>query len=242
MNKLKRIYTNGCSFTYDNYIYHDLKGIAYGDILAQKYNVDYLNMGLPGSCNRRIIRTTLRDAIEFTNDTLVIIQLTILQRTEKFFTPGQSNQWKLDNKQSYQEYHESIKGDTREKLNQEYYNTHVKFFDERAEITNIAADLLMLTAFLKNKHIPYYVFSYQPLVSDSVTDQVYNDRLQVQLRKDNRVMNILSDSLVNQLGPGNWFYDVVSASNVYGHLNPAGHNRAAEILNQFITAQPVAQV
>jgi len=232
MNKFKRIYANGCSFTYDNHIYHDLKGAAYGDILAQKYNVDYLNMGLPGSCNRRIIRTTLRDAIEFTDDTLVIMQLTLLQRTEKIFTPGQNNEWKLDNKQSYQEYHESIKGDTREKLNQEYYNTHVKFFDERAEVTNLAADLLMLTAFLKNKHIPYYIFSYQPLVSQATADQIYNDRLQVQLRKDSSVMNILSDSIVNQMGTGNWYYD--ASNDFWGHLNPAGHNRAAEILNQFI--------
>jgi hypothetical protein len=237
MNKIKRIYTNGCSFTYDNYIYHDLNSVGYGDILADRYNVDYLNMGLPGSCNRRIIRTTLRDAIEFTNDTLVIVQLTLLQRTEKIFTPGQNNEWKLDNKQSYQEYHESIKGDPREKLNQEYYNTHVKFFDERAEVTNLAADLLMLTAFLKNKHIPYYIFSYQPLVSQTTADQIYNDRLQVQLRKDSSVMNILSDSIVNQMGTGNWYYD--ASNDVWGHLNSAGHNRAAEILNQFIATRLV---
>lgn len=240
MNKLKRIYTNGCSFTYDNHIYHDLKSPAYGDILAQKHNVDYLNMGLPGSCNRRIIRTTLRDVIEITDDTLVIIQLTVLERTEKIFTPGQNNEWKLDNKQSYQEYHESIKGDSREKINQEYYNTHIKFFDEQAEITNLVTDLLMLTAFLKNKHIPYYVFSYQPLVSESTAKNIYNDRLQVQLRKDSRVMNILSNSLVNQLGTGNWFYDVTNG--LHGHLNPAGHVQAAEILNNLITTQFFAQV
>lgn len=233
MSNLKRIYTNGCSFTYDNYIYHDLKDITYGDILAQKFNVDYVNMGLPGSCNRRIIRTTLRDAIEFTSDTLVIVQLTFLQRTEKTFTPGQNNEWKLDNKQSYQEYHESIKGDTREKLNHEYYNTHIKFFDERAEITNLATDLIMLTAFLKNKNIPYYIFSYQPMVSEATCEQIFNDRLQVELRKDNRVMNILSDSIVNQLGKGDWYYDALNG--FYGHLNPEGHRRVAEILNQFIT-------
>jgi hypothetical protein len=40
-------------------------------------------------------------------------------------------------------------------------------------------------------------------------------------------MNILSDSLVNQLGAGNWFYDATNG--LYGHLNPAGHVQAAEI-------------
>jgi hypothetical protein len=240
MNKLKRIYTNGCSFTHDNYIYHDLKSTAYGDILANKYNVDYVNMGLPGSCNRRIIRTTLRDAIEFTNDTLVIIQLTYLQRTEKNFTPGQNNEWKLDNKQSYQEYHESVKGDAQEKLNQEYYNTYVKFFDERAELTNLAADLIMLTAYLQTRSIPYCVFSYQPLASEKIVRQIYNDRLQQQLRNDPGVMNILTDSLTQRLGPENWYYyDAENGRN--GHLNPSGHEKAAEILNQFITTQLGAQ-
>lgn len=235
MNKLKRIYTNGCSFTHDNYIYYDLNSVGYGNILADRYNVDYLNMGLPGSCNRRIIRTTLRDAIEFTKDTLVIVQLTLLQRTEKAFTPGQNNEWKLENTQSYQEYHESIKGDIQENLNQEYYKTHVKFFDERAEVTNLAADLLMLTAFLKNKHIPYYIFNYPPLVSRATADQIYNDRLQVELRKDSNIMNILSDSVVTQLGSGNWYYD--APKNSWGHLNPDGHNLVAEILNQVISAR-----
>jgi hypothetical protein len=115
-------------------------------------------------------------------------------------------------------------------------STHIlNFFDERAEITNLAADLLMLTAFLKNKHIPYYVFSYQPLVSEATTQQIYNDRLQVQLRKDTNVMNILTDSLIGHLGTGNWFYDAVDGH--CGHLSPVGHNHAAEILNKFIADQ-----
>lgn len=235
MNKLKRVYTNGCSFTYDNYIYNDLKGLAYGDLLAHKLNVEYANMALPGACNRRIIRTTLRDAIKFDCNTLVIVQLTILARTEKIYTPGQQNEWKMNNVQSHEEYHESIKGDANENLNQEYYNTHVKFFDERAEMTDLAADLLMLTAFLNNNCIPYYIFSYQPLVGQATANQIYHDCLQVQLRKDPSIMNILSDSMIDKIGPGNWHYD--ASKNFVGHLNPAGHAQTAEILYKYITTQ-----
>ena len=45
-------------------------------------------------------------------------------------------------------------------------------------------------------------------------------------------MNILTDSLTDRLGPGDWYYDV--APKFIGHLSPLGHNRAAEILDQLI--------
>lgn len=234
MNKITHLYTNGCSFTYDNYVYHDLKSFTYGDNLAKSYGTSFSNMGLPGSCNRRIIRTTLRDSLEFDSNTLVIVQLTILNRTEKTFTPGQDNEWKMYNNQSLEEYHESIKGNDREKINQEYYKTHIKFFDERAELTNLTADLIMLTAYLQKQNIPYYVFSYQPLAPDNIIDQIYNDRFQQQLRKDPRIMNILTDSLTDRLGKGVWYYD--ESDNAPGHLNPGGHVRAAEILQPLISA------
>ena len=232
MNKLSQIYTNGCSFTYDNHVYHDLKGLAYGDILANQYGVTFLNMGLPGSCNRRIIRTTLRDALNFDSSTLVIVQLTVLERTEKAFTPGSDNDWKMNCLQSQGEYHESLKSNSPGNLNQEYFKTHIKFFDECAALNDLAADLIMLTGYLQKKHIPYYVFSYQPLVSKSISTRVYNDCFQQQLRTDPNVMNILTDSLTDRLGPGDWYYDV--APKFIGHLSPLGHNRAAEILDQLI--------
>lgn len=232
MNKLSQIYTNGCSFTYDNHVYYDLKSLAYGDILAAQHAVTFLNMGLPGSCNRRIIRTTLRDALNFNSSTLVIVQLTSLSRTEKAFTSGQDNDWKMNCVQSQGEYHESLKSNSPGSLNQEYFKTHIKFFDECAALNDLAADLIMLTGYLQKKHIPYYVFSYQPLISKSISARVYNDYFQQQLRTDPNVMNILTDSLTDRLGPGDWYYDV--ATNFTGHLNPAGHIRAAEILAQLI--------
>ena len=234
MSKITKLYTNGCSFTYDNYIYRDLKSFAYGDILAKLYGTSYLNMALPGSCNRRIIRTTFRDALDFDSSTLVVIQLTILHRTEKAFTPGQNNEWKMDKNHSREEYHESIKDNEQEKINQEYYKTHIKFFDSRAELTNLAADLLMLTAYLQKQHIPYYVFNYQSLASNPSVNQIYDDRFQQQLRKDPRVMNILTDSLTTCLGKGDWYYD--SSDITPGHLSPVGHARAAEILYQLISS------
>ena len=140
----------------------------------------------------------------------------------------------MDKNHSREEYHESIKDNEQEKINQEYYKTHIKFFDSRAELTNLAADLLMLTAYLQKQHIPYYVFNYQSLASNPSVNQIYDDRFQQQLRKDPRVMNILTDSLTTCLGKGDWYYD--SSDITPGHLSPVGHARAAEILYQLISS------
>ena len=238
MNKITNLYTNGCSFTYDNHIYYDLKEKSYGDLLAKKYNLSYQNNALPGSCNRRIIRNTLRDALNLDSTTLVIVQLSLLSRTEKSYTPGQNNEWKMNNKQTTEEYHESIKENPEEKLNNEYFLMHMRYFDEKAAITDIAADLIMLTAFLQNKGIPYYIFPYQPMVSTKAAESLKNDAIQKYLSRDPRIMNILTDSLVTRLGSGDFFYD--GRGIMYGqigHLHPAGHVKCADILATLLVNQ-----
>ena len=95
MNKIQHIYGNGCSFTNDDYIRRTLDQPVYLDFLAENFGTTVTNDGLPGSCNRRIIRNTLRAATEFDSSTLILVQLTFLQRTEKPYTPGQKNAWKM---------------------------------------------------------------------------------------------------------------------------------------------------
>ena len=56
--------------------------------------------GLPGSCNSRIIRTTIRDCCELIkrNEPIVaLIQLTFLDRYEYAGEPTADNQWKYEN-------------------------------------------------------------------------------------------------------------------------------------------------
>ena len=238
LTKLKHIYGNGCSFTHDTHMYLDLNKPTYLDLLANKYQLTCTNSGVPGSCNRRIIRHTLRDACNLDSSSLVIVQLTFLERTEKSFSPGQRNDWKLNNKQTFEEYHESIKGDPSEYLNAEYFKIYLKYFDARAEITNLATDLIMLCAFLSVKKIPYFIFPYMPLVSSFVANQVSNDRLQTTLSKNPCVLNILTDSLTSRLShirPDLLYYD--STKGQAGHLSPAGHLHASEILDNLLTNQ-----
>ena len=238
MNKIQHIYANGCSFTYDNYIKHELDSLCYPEILAQRHSIACTNAGFPGSCNRRIVRNTLRDALALDSSSLVLIQLTFLTRIEKPYTPGQNNEWKMD--LLSEEYHESVKDNPREPINQKYVEAYMRFFDFPAEITNLATDIIMLTGYLQSKNISYYIFPYAPLATEfrQIRDNskpISEDRLLKALTEDTNVMNILTDSLIEKMGPGNWYYDT---DLTVGHLNAQGHHRAAELLDQLITNLP----
>lgn len=230
MNKITHIYGNGCSFTNDDYIRRTLHQPLYLDLLAEQFGTTVTNDGLPGSCNRRIIRNTLRAATEFDSTTLVLVQLTFLQRTEKPYNPGQHNEWKMSD--STEEYHESIKDDPSEKLNKIYFDNWFRFFDATAELTNLATDLIMLSSYLDSRKIPYLIFPYLPLAQERIRVAVQDDLLQVVLAQNTQVLNILTDGLVNRLD-GNMYYDT-DASVKFGHLSPEGHAKAANVLANLL--------
>jgi len=230
MNDIKHIYANGCSFTNDDYIKHTLKQPCYPELLGQHYQVNVTNAGQPGSCNRRIIRNTLRDSFKFGSDTLVLLQLTFLFRTEKPYTENPSTRWKMH--YATEEYHESIKDNPLEKHNQEFFKMFYHYYDECAEITNLATDLIMLTGYLRNNNIPYLIFPYQNLVQPQVLHKMQNNQLLAKLNKDSCILNIMSENLLNLMGPGNWYYD-----QPHGHLDQYGHVKAAEVLANLLDAQ-----
>lgn len=235
MTNIQSLYGNGCSFTNDDYVNLTLKVPTYLDLISQKFSFQTTkNAGLPGSCNRRIIRTTLRDALNLNSSTLVLVQLTQLHRTEKSYTPGQNNSWKMEN--CPEEYHESIKAGSSEPLNEKYFENYVRYYDESAAVTDLATDLIMLTGFLQYKQIPHLIFSYSPLVNQHTVKKVKGNLLQVELAKNPNVMNILSECLTDKLGHGDWFYDSPPGNRTQlGHLNGAGHALAAKILQDKLS-------
>ena len=70
------IYSNGCSFSIN-------EPHSYADYVAQSLNAELINKGQLGACNRRIIRTTMRDLLEIkSNNVMALIGLAIMGRTE----------------------------------------------------------------------------------------------------------------------------------------------------------------
>jgi hypothetical protein len=201
---------------------------GYLEMLAERLDVDCINAGLPGSCNRRIIRSTLRDSINHDGSTLFMIQLTHLHRTQKASRRDGKNDWKFDR----EDYFESVKpfNESTEPHNAAYVKHHMMHFDEHASMTDLTADVLMLTGWLKSRDIPYYIFSYLPLVSDHVSNQLCKNTLDVEARLDPAVMSLLDSSLTYKIGFGDYYYDADGLRFEVGHFNTAGHQQATEIL------------
>lgn len=226
---IKNIYGNGCSFMSD-WEYKDTNQANFLDLLGKQHSLTVHNAGKPGSCNQRIIRSSMRDAITLDNETLMVIQLTFLHRTEKFSEVTAANQWKFD----FQDFKESVKPYKEKEIhNQSYAKEFIKQFNELAEFVCLTSSLLGLTSFLKLRKIPYFIFAYQPLMlnpSESIKDSL----LYHELSKDNCILELLQDSLISRLGQGDWYWDANGTNGEIGHLNSNGHKAAFKLINHLI--------
>lgn len=232
---MRNLYANGCSYIRDFHIEHDLQQPSYVDILAQRHGLTPYNNGLPGSCNRRVIRTALRDSLAFDHNWVVLIQLTFLSRTEKAYRPAQDKQWKVQGIFDNEETHESIKVPGNDDIERSYLRNWLEHYDELCEVTNLAADLLMLTAHFRERGIRYFIYAHQPLVNSHTAEAFRDTRLYHALQSDPGVMDILSESLTGHLVGTNKYYDF--PDDAVGHLSPHGHELAADVLDRLAVSR-----
>ena len=232
MVEIKKIYGNGCSFIADT-IPRDTAPPGYLEMLAHDFGWEYHNAGKPGSCNRRIIRSTLRDSINLDSQCLVLLQLTWLHRTERPAQKNGFNDWKFD----MQDFFVGVKPLNHQELEPEeaeFAKQHVLHYDPLAAMTNLTSDLLMLTSYLKHRQIPYLCFAYLPLLDPGQSRTIENNLLDYELAKDPCVINMLSDSLISHMGPGDWYYDADGNKDEIGHFNSHGHRTAASVIKNLL--------
>jgi hypothetical protein len=164
------VYSNSCSFGATNQQYK-----IYPEIVANQLTAELINCGLPGSCNRRIIRTTLRDLLELKNqhkNILVLLGLTFITRTELWqpWLPAADNDGHFSSiTADHKKIDWSINGliDTIvpdiEKLVdarvQEYYKHWLNHYHPESVMTELLIDLIMFTGWAKNNNINYIIFS-----------------------------------------------------------------------------------
>jgi len=79
---MTRLVVNGCSYM-DSYA----RGQGHEDLAQQLGLSSSRSLAIPGSCNNRIIRTTLKDSYQTQEKTLYIVGLTFLRRTELSVAP-----------------------------------------------------------------------------------------------------------------------------------------------------------
>jgi hypothetical protein len=143
----------------------------YSDYLGELLQADtIINNGLPGSCNARIIRTTVRDILDVRKDNndsiLAVVCLASMIRNE-WWNPNKTlpNGFNDGHFESFQIH--GVKNNQRlpcYHYTQEWY----RHYNDEAEQTNLFKELIMLTSFLKQQKVNYIMFAgnnltYKPL-------------------------------------------------------------------------------
>jgi hypothetical protein len=165
------IYSNSCSFGAPNQGHQ-----IYPEIISNLFNGNLINDGIPGSCNRRIIRTSLRSLIELKskhkNPIIALVGLSFISRTELW-------QPHLPPTNTDGDFH-PIKNDTIESLNwangllgndrpdvykfadkqiRDYYKQWLIHYSKESVITDLITDLIMFIEFTKSLNIYPLIFS-----------------------------------------------------------------------------------
>jgi hypothetical protein len=164
------VYSNSCSFGAP-----DQGHKIYADHVSEKLSVKLINKGKPGSCNRRIIRSSLRDLSEIIDqkNILALIGLTFVSRTELWQSdlPSQDNDGHFCSIiVDYAKINWKEKGlidtivDDIWKLAkpslQDYYKNWLLHLSMEAEVTNLLTDIIMFTGWCKSKNIRYLSYRF----------------------------------------------------------------------------------
>jgi hypothetical protein len=191
------LYSNGCSYTANLVLESDFR---YPQILSKKIGWDLQASAIPGSCNRRIIRCTIRDCIkllEKQKPIFALIQLSHMARTEFAGTKTRQNQWKYADS----DFFESINGPDCPELQgieKDWGRNSFLLHDEQAEFTRLASDIITLTAFFKLHKIDYLIYSGPKI--QLTPENIESDTLYRYLLKDKNVLDLLKFNMLDLTG------------------------------------------
>jgi len=164
------LYSNSCSFGASGQGHK-----IYPEVVAESLSAELHNDGRNGSCNRRIIRSSLRSLIELTKTNkkiTALIGLTFLSRTElwqphlsavdndgDFHTIGSQKINELDwskgqDKPINSNVHEYADAEVKD-----YFKHWLIHYSKEGAITDLISDLIMLHSFAVNNNINILIFS-----------------------------------------------------------------------------------
>ena len=205
MNDFPLIYCNGDSYSDENY-HATYKNNVYPDFVARSCHGFVLNKAISGSCNRRIIRTTVHDMIHQRQinpeqKIIALVGLSFELRSEVWADniierkyPEESNfvkhsftrqiDWR-ENLLSHIDIDTPVTGN---KFDQEFFKKYsdgrAYFFSPYAERINLYCDLIMLRTLLESINVDFLIFQSpkaETLQSDYLLDFFKN-----QLKNDSR--------------------------------------------------------
>lgn len=242
------VYSNSCSFGAPNQG-HDI----YPELISAHYNASLINRGLPGSCNRRIIRTSTRDLLEIkkssNNEIICLIGLTFISRTELWQSdiPAKDNDGNFHSIAVDDKKHnwtlglintrvENIHLSAAENV-QDYYKQWLLHMSKEALVTELITDLILFKNFCKQQNIKVLIWNNAqvfPGRPDVATDDIFLKIFTDTVTNDKNVIDLWSFCFLDYaLGLGHRPRD----ENIYGTSgHPAGpaHRDFASYLINYL--------
>jgi hypothetical protein len=202
------IYCNGDSYSNENY-HDDLVGKAYANFVAEQCSGFVINKSINGSCNRRIIRTTVHDMIlqrqlNPSQKIIALIGLSFEIRSELWLDNLSNNV--LEEESNFRSHRFTEQVDWRENLlagkdiqspdSNKQNNVFLKkfsegrayFFSPYAERINLLCDLLMLRTLLDSLNIDFLIF--QSPQAEMLQEEYLLDFFKKQIADDNRFFDL----------------------------------------------------
>jgi|688.fasta_scaffold17000_15 hypothetical protein len=243
------VYSNGDSYSAYN---PDIK--KYCDFLGDKLNCQVINSAIPGSCNDRILRTSIRDLMSLQKkhkDIVAVISLSFTIRSELWLKDHSYSKWKNSNDGDFFSCQFTLShdwfNDKNKKVVNDIYKQYAKqwlnWFNIEAETTKLLHQLVLLTSWLKTNKIKYVILSsalQEPVDFTSPFISSFYD----ELINDSNILNIFEQSFTewcNEHGfaPINdYLQSIHGKTYIIGHRDQLAHQAFAEyLLENYIKVQ-----
>lgn len=240
-NQHPLIYCNGDSYSDQNYK-PDLNGNTYADIVGQYTGGFVFNRAKAGSCNRRILRTTVHDAIHQrqlnpTQKIIMLIGLSFELRGEVWIDnfevtdPAESN-FKTHVFSSVNKWREkllkniAISPSRNNKFEKYYDQGRAYYYSPYAERINLHTDLIMLRALLESLNIDFLIF--QSPAAEKLESDYLLDFFRKQIKDDMRFFDFEQFGFCDWCYSKNFIpYDFLDQPTI-GHYKPDAHRAFAE--------------
>lgn len=228
------IYTNGCSYATVS------DGKRYSDFLGDYLHCQSVNAGIVGSSNNRILRTSLRDLIQYKkshNEIIAVISLSFLMRTEVWDITHKEQKWRESGDGDFfsVQFTEdknwiSLSAANRVKqLDKQYKELAInwlEWYNVEAKTTELLQNLILFSSWCNENNVRYVIFS-GPLQEsiDFTAPFVYS--FYEEVNKNKNIINIFEQSFLEWCTQQGFnsidHYNYV----VNGHSKSAGHQGEA---------------
>jgi len=209
----------------------------YSEYLGELLKTDtVINNGRPGTCNSRIIRTTVRDILDIrknNNDSiLAVICLGSMIRNE-WWNPDKILPEGF-NDGHFESFQIHGAGLNRQMPFYRYAQEWYRHYDDEAEQTNLFKELVMLTSFFKQQNVDYLMFAgnnltYKPMDYQDVFIKSFADYV----RSDLNILDLNNFSFTNYcLGQQHVPFDQ-DQWGINGHHGEAAHKDFAKFLFDY---------